>query len=49
MNESETGDVSEILAVDNRYFFIVAIRGEHPCGYRHLRGDGFAVEKYNNV
>lgn len=32
MNESETGDVSEILAVDNRYFFIVAIRGEHHAG-----------------
>lgn len=32
MNENHTGDVSEILTVDNRYFFIVAIRGEHHGG-----------------
>ena len=32
MNENEAGSVSNIIAVDNRYFFIVAIRGEHHAG-----------------
>ncbi len=32
INENEVGSVSPILSVDNQYFFIVAITGEHKGG-----------------
>ena len=32
-NESKVGDVSPIITVDNKYFFVVALRGIHPEGY----------------
>lgn len=32
INENEVGDVSPIISVDNKYFFVVAITGEHKGG-----------------
>ncbi len=36
INENEKGDVSPILSVDNKYFFVVAITGEHEGGVASL-------------
>ncbi len=35
-NESKVGDVSPIITVDNKYFFVVALTGIHPEGYASL-------------
>lgn len=32
-NENEVGAVSPILSVDNKYFFVVALKGIHESGY----------------
>ena len=32
-NESKVGDVSPIITVDNKYFFVVALTAIHPEGY----------------
>ena len=32
-NESEVGSVSGIITVDNKYFFVVALKAIHPEGY----------------
>ncbi len=42
-NESKVGDVSPIITVDNKYFFVVALRNIHPEGYASLN------EVYNDV
>ncbi len=36
INENEKGDVSPIISVDNKYFFVVAITGEHAEGTASL-------------
>ncbi len=35
-NENKTGAVSPIITIDNKYFFVVAITGEHEAGYASL-------------
>ncbi len=35
-NESKVGDVSPIITVDNKYFFVVALTGIHEEGYASL-------------
>ena len=42
-NESKVGDVSPIITVDNKYFFVVALTGIHPEGYASLN------EVYNDI
>ena len=36
VNENEKGDVSPIISVDNKYFFVVAITGERESGIASL-------------
>lgn len=36
VNENKLGSVSPIISVDNKYFFVVAITGEHEAGYATL-------------
>jgi peptidyl-prolyl cis-trans isomerase D len=42
-NESKVGDVSPIITVDNKYFFVVALTGIHPEGYASMN------EVYNDI
>ena len=35
-NESKVGDVSPIITVDNKYFFVVALTAIHPEGYADI-------------
>ena len=37
VNENEVGAVSPILSVDNKYFFVVAVTGEHEGGIAPLK------------
>ncbi len=37
INENEVGAVSPILSVDNKYFFVVAVTGEHEGGLASLK------------
>ncbi|MBR4882344.1 MAG: peptidylprolyl isomerase, partial [Bacteroidales bacterium] len=36
INENETGAVSPIISVDNKYFFVVAVTGEHKGGIANI-------------
>ncbi len=42
-NESKVGDVSPIITVDNKYFFVVGLTAIHPEGYASLN------EVYNDI
>ena len=45
-NESKIGDVSPIITVDNKYFFVVALTNIHPDGYAALNEVYTDVENF---
>ena len=45
-NESKVGDVSPIITVDNKYFFVVALTGMHPEGYASLNEVAGNIKNY---
>ena len=45
-NESKVGDVSPIITVDNKYFFVVALTGMHPEGYASLNEAAGTIKNY---
>ena len=45
-NESKVGDVSPIITVDNKYFFVVALTGIHPEGYASLNEVYTDIQNY---
>ncbi len=45
-NESKVGDVSPIITVDNKYFFVVALTAVHPEGYASLNEISGDIKNY---
>ena len=45
-NESKIGDVSPIITVDNKYFFVVALTAIHPEGYASLNEVSEDIKSY---
>ena len=45
-NESKVGDVSPIITVDNKYFFVVALTAIHPEGYASLNEVYTDIQNY---
>ena len=45
-NESKVGDVSPIITVDNKYFFVVALTAVHPEGYASLNEISGEIKNY---
>lgn len=46
INENEKGDVSPIISVDNKYFFVVAITGEHEGGIADINEVATQIKQF---